>query len=491
MRSLEGMKMKRIYRYFSVLLLVSFSVSLPLLAQAKHSRRTPVVEAFEKNKDAVVSITGKQIVRQMDPFFWDFDDWFSFRPKFREAPFLGSGFILDERGYVVTNAHVVEEATEIIVMMSDQQEYQAKKIAANRSADLALLKIEPKVPGKKFPKVTLWLGGELWIGETVLAIGNPYGYQHTLTEGIISARHRNLEIEKRTFEDLIQISAPINPGNSGGPLININGEVIGVNTAIRRAAQGIGFAIPIEQLCQEIPKMLGVQIETQLRVDFGAQVVDSLPKTTTTTADPKKQVKIATVRAESAATKAGLKKDDIITAVNGTSINSAIDFYLELLEHKIGNSISFEIVRGTKPGMGNSARRQKITMVLQARPKPNATYLAKELLGIKITGLSKRAASNFGQLAQEGNVQVESVELSSPAHNAGIEKGDILVAVDNAIVKNKEELGYKLETLEPGQLVTLTLSRIRERGWVVEVVQYDRTLRTRSPHKSKTDQIDL
>jgi len=395
------MNMKRMHLYFSVLLLFSFSICLPLLAQTKYSRRTPVVEAFEKNKDAVVSITGKQLVRQTDPFFWDFDDWFSFRPKFREMPFLGSGFLIDERGYVITNAHVVEEATEIIVVMSDQQEYQAKKIAANRAADLALLKIEPKTPGKKFPKAVLWRGRDLWIGETVLAIGNPYGYQHTLTEGIISARHRNLEIEKRTFEDLIQISAPINPGNSGGPLININGEVIGVNTAIRRAAQGIGFAIPIDQLCREVPKMLGVQIETQLRVDFGAKVVDSVPKETSTAADPVKQVKIETVRAESAATKAGLKKDDIITAVNGTNINSAIDFYLELLEHKIGSQISFNILRPTDTGIGSSSRRRTIAMVLKARPKPNATYLAKELLGIKITSLSKRAAANFGRLARK------------------------------------------------------------------------------------------
>ena len=485
------MKMKRMYRYFSFWLLLWLTTALlpSVQAQSQYSRRTPVVEAFEKNKDAVVSITGKQLVRQTDPFFWDFDDWFSFRTKFRETPFLGSGFLIDERGYVVTNAHVVEEATEILVVMSDQQEYQARKIAANRSADLALLKIEPKSLGKKFPKVSLWRGGDLWIGETVLAIGNPYGYQHTLTEGIISARHRNLEIEKRTFEDLIQISAPINPGNSGGPLININGEVIGVNTAIRRAAQGIGFAIPIDQLCREIPKMLGVQIETQLRVDFGAKVVDSLPNEIPTAPDLKKQVKVETVRAESAATKAGLKKNDIITAVNGTTIHSAIDFYLELLEHKVGSQISFDILRTTNTGIATPSRRQTITMLLKARPKPNAAYLAKELLGMKIISLSKRAADTMAH--QEGNVQVESVQLDSPAHNAGIEKGDILIAVDNAIVKNKEELGYKLEALEPGQLVTLTLSRIRKQGWVIEFAQYDRTLRTRSPHKSKSDQIDL
>jgi serine protease Do len=221
--------------------------------QEKYSRRTPIVEAFEKNKDAVVSISGKQAARPRDIFSWDIDEWFFSQPRPQTTPFLGSGFIIDSRGYIVTNNHVVDKAIEINISRADGKVYKGRKIAADESLPTVILRRED----------------DLLIGETVLAIGSPFGYQQTLTDGIVSAVHRDLIIDNNKFPNLIQISAPINPGNSGGPLLNINGEVVGINTAIRRAAQGIGFAIPVPQLLQQLPKILSREIEIDQRIDFG------------------------------------------------------------------------------------------------------------------------------------------------------------------------------------------------------------------------------
>ena len=217
-------------------------------------RRTPVVKAVENTKSAVVSISTHEKVyerdnpfssRQRDPFFDRFfEDFMDDRYRMKESvrTHLGSGVIIEERGYVLTNWHVIEKASAISVTTNDDKEYKAVLVGADRKSDLAVLKIESS---ETFKPVPLGDSDSILIGETVIAIGNPFGFSHTVTTGVISALHRSIRENDQLYEDFIQTDASINPGNSGGPLLNINGELVGINTAIYGEAQGIGFAIPV------------------------------------------------------------------------------------------------------------------------------------------------------------------------------------------------------------------------------------------------------
>ena len=489
--------MKLNFRSICGLLLVAFlsgSAGSPSPTRAQtlqHPRRTPIVDAFQKNKDAVVSITGKQLVRQSNPF-WGFEDWGLFRPRLQARPFLGSGFVLDNRGYVVTNAHVVSGALEITVIMADGSQFPAEKIVASEPLDMALLKIEPENP---LPTVQLGRSDDLMIGETVLAIGNPFGYQHTLTDGIISAVHRDMQIEDKEFPNLIQISAPINPGNSGGPLININGSVIGMNTAIRRAAEGIGFAIPVDQLRENLAKILYANIEDDRRIDFGAQIVDfPRPDNQNQTPILRKGVLLQSVRPDSAAAHAGLRNDDVITAVAGTATNSAIDLYLELLEQKLDRETKFEIWRNQNDSANSPKKQLNISVTLKERPKPDAAALALKMFGINVHSLTDRQTENYGGTAEPGYIAVSSVQPGSPADNSGILKGDLIMVINNSPIHDLDSLGYKLETITEGTLVNITVYRSRNTRWGREIWKFDAKLKALSPDNKKTpsqNRIDL
>ena len=215
-----------------------------------------MVRAVRKVSPAVVNISSEYEVRKqvspfsgyrMDPFFdsffKDFFDPGNERRYTRNS--LGSGVIIDgQRGFILTNAHVVEKTGTIRVVLNDQEEYAAQVVGADPDSDLAVLRIESKTP---LPAIDMGDSDNLMIGETVIAIGNPFGFSHTVTTGVISALNRSFRIDDRVFQDFIQTDASINPGNSGGPLLNINGELVGINTAIYAKAQGIGFAIPINK----------------------------------------------------------------------------------------------------------------------------------------------------------------------------------------------------------------------------------------------------
>jgi serine protease Do len=221
-------------------------------------RKTVIVEVVAKTKDAVVNISTTKMIRErvspfgQDPFFRQFD----VGPMERfSANSLGSGFIVHRDGYVVTNNHVIDHARQISVELDDGRKLPAQLISADPEADLAVLRISDKKP---FPAIELGDSADLMIGEPAIAIGNPLGYSHSVSSGIVSALHRDLEDEQaqEKLKNLIQTDAAINPGNSGGPLLNAYGQVVGINTAIRSDAQNIGFAIPVNRLRDLIPELM-------------------------------------------------------------------------------------------------------------------------------------------------------------------------------------------------------------------------------------------
>ncbi len=455
--------------FYLLVLVITVTAGAPQgwAVESNVSRRTPVVEAFEKSKDAVVSIASKYVVQELvvdDVFGWGRDFGLPFRHRKREIPSLGSGFVINAKGYIVTNAHVVRRADEITVIMADNTEYKARKVAEDTRSDLALLKIESDKP---LPTVILGRSDDLMIGETVLAIGNPFGYQHTLTEGILSSIHRDVELTNEfVLPEMLQISAPINPGNSGGPLLNIRGEVIGINTAIRRAAQGIGFAIPIDQLCENLPKM--INIERLRRIDFGLTVSNLK--------DRKEQgIKVDTVRSGSAAEKADFKPGDVIIRVDDKAVGSATDFYLDMLERRLDTTVNYEVRR-----QGERERSYKFKLTLRQRPQPDGNELAKRLFGLELGRLPQAIIQRYHLAGEIGDVVVMKVEKGSPAYYAHIEAGDILLSLDGIVIRDIKQLGYKLETIQSGSQVKVAYTRTENVGSYILVKQYTTTLRPRS-----------
>ena len=245
-------------------LLLLWAPEKPAYAEAgAFPRRDAIVIAVEKASPAVVNISTEQIHKEGYPFSMDsgdpyldqfFQDFFrSFAPREYKTQSLGSGVIISPEGYILTNEHVVSHATRIKVRLINQKEYPAALVGSDPKSDLAVLRLQTDAP---LPFIRMGRSDDLMIGETVIAIGNPFALSHTVTTGVISALNRSIRTEGRVYEDFIQTDASINPGNSGGPLINLRGEVVGINTAISREGQGIGFAIPSNMAKDILPQLM-------------------------------------------------------------------------------------------------------------------------------------------------------------------------------------------------------------------------------------------
>ncbi|MCX5649277.1 MAG: trypsin-like peptidase domain-containing protein, partial [Planctomycetota bacterium] len=406
-------------------------------------RRTPVVRAVERAAPGVVNISTTQVVvQQFSPLLgMDLPDVFKrefgdlFRPQRYVKNSLGSGVIISPRGYIVTNAHVVQQADQIIVTLADESQKKAELVSADPAADLAVIKIDSDKPLAAIPMGT---SSDLMIGETVIAVGNPFGYQHTVTTGVVSALGRTIQPSPNfQYEGLIQTDAPINPGNSGGPLLNIRGELVGINTAIRAGAQGLGFAIPVDRvreimiglLCMRRPGAAWLGLH--FRADCPGAVVASVDR-------------------GSPAAKAGLTANDRIVSVAGEAVEDAIQLETFILDRKPGDSIRL--------GVGRGETAHEMEIVLVEAPKPDGARLAKTLFGLDLQALAPDLAATM-RLAVDRGLLVAGVEPDSPAAATGLRAGDVIVQVDRYRVADIETLGALLVQVKKGNRILFFVVR--------------------------------
>ncbi len=413
---------------------VAFTLALatsPVVAQSSRysnesarTRETPTVLAIRRVSPSVVNIHGQKTVRSATGTTGP--------DAFKQVNGMGTGVVIDPRGYVITNFHVVEDVEEILVTLSDGETTTAQLIASRIRNDLALIKVNVD---RMLPTIPRGTSSDLMVGESVIAIGNAFGYVHTSTQGIISALHRDVPVnEAQEYRDLIQISAGINPGNSGGPLLNIDGEMIGVNVAVRVGAQQIAFAIPMDQVVEIVTDMIDEynekRISTGLRTNGGPRDGDG--------------VIVANVSASSPAARDGLKPGDRVVRVGSQPVDDRLDFALAMLNTSPGDELNFAIEREgrsmdlamrteqTVPSNGTSGSEDLAwTMIgVQARPVAEST----------IRRLNTRMRTKY-----RGGLYITAVRPGSPADQQGISTGDVLLGIHGWQTSNMADLAGILE----------------------------------------------
>lgn len=421
-------------------------------SNATFERRTPIVLAYEKTYKAVVNISGERLVATSRWPGFDLHDWWFggdlFAPRYQVV--LGSGIVIHEDGYLATNAHVIKDTRSLKITFSDGSEYPAEVISADEGKDLSVLKINAE---KKLPFIHLGRSEDLMIGETVIAIGNPFGYAHTLTRGVISALGRDIQVYKGFWlRGLIQTDAPINPGNSGGPLLNINGELIGINNAINPEAQNIGFAIPVDTLANNLIHML--MPEKLRRVRLGL-VIGRMKRQ-----GQNRGLAVDSVIKESPAEKEGMRTGDLLVQIDGKELTSFIDFYVKMMNKETGEPILMEYIRPSE------AKRRVARLTMVVRPLPDGRKLAEEFFQMEVSELTERVARRFGYASAYPILIVTNVEGDGQAEQVGIEAGDLIREINDATVSTLKEFSLEMEKISEGDRVSVKILRISQEGWM-------------------------
>jgi len=378
-----------------------------------------------------------------------------FRRFFEETPrrpvrAAGSGFVLNPDGYIVTNNHVVEDATDIQVKLADGRELPAKVIGRDPKTDLALLKVE----ATGLPIVPLGDSSALQVGEPVMAIGNPFGLEQTVTTGIVSATGR--VIGSGPYDNFIQTDASINPGNSGGPLINARGEVIGINTAIfsrTGGSVGIGFAVP-----SSLAKPVITQLAERGTVERGWLGVSIQPLTKELAKGFKRGdasgALVSSVIEGSPAEKAGVKPGDVIVEFAGKKVAKSGDLPSLVAEVKVGSEVPMVVVRG-----GTEVRlTARIARLEDEAPSKVAETEGKGKLGLSVQPLTPPMARELGLKAREG-VLVRDVVEGGRAYEAGIRAGDVIVEIDRQPIRTVEELKTRVDKQAKGEPMVMLVNR--------------------------------
>jgi serine protease Do len=378
---------------------------------------------------------------------------------------LGSGVLVDPKGYIVTNRHVVEKADRIRVKLQDDPPsvlHDAKVIGTDQETDLAVIKIDSSKP---LPVAKLGNSDGMQVGDWVLAVGSPFGLQETVTAGIVSAKGRNI-VPNRQFQSFIQTDAAINPGNSGGPLVNMDGEVIGINTAIltdTNAYAGVGFALPSNTVVQVYNQLVGPEHRVSrgsIGIEFNAQENPAIARVYGVNSG----VTISNVVAGSPADQAGLKVGDTITSVDGKPVKNGDELVADIASRKPGSKVTLGLIRNGK--------KQDATVTVADRAKLFATRLGEEeegnednmpkesKLGLSVRGLTQDMADRLDVPASKG-VIVQEVKPGSFAEDTGLQRGDIILEINKQPVNSEDEFSKVASTLKSGQDVVFL---VRQRG---------------------------
>ncbi|MCH2203099.1 MAG: trypsin-like peptidase domain-containing protein [Fuerstiella sp.] len=431
-------------RFFFFNAVIFTCVSVPA-AEEISIRETPLVRAVRDCRGAVVNIhTEKSAEGERENRF--------FASKERKVSGMGTGIVVDERGYIVTNCHVIYDVDLIIVTQEDGETYTGRVFQTDKAHDLAIIRVFPSKPMKV---MDIGTSSDVMLAEQVFAVGNAFGYEHTVTAGIVSAVSRDVEVdETQSYKDLIQTDASINPGNSGGPLLNLDGEVIGINVAIRAGAQRIGFAIPIDDARQVIARMLN---------SGGRHPIDHGLVGTDINLSYDQHLVIDTVIAGSPADQCGLKAGDIVRQVEEISITDNADWERSLLDLRPDTKLNLKVDRdgesvdlqfmtrhagtGTthvtaRPASG-SGRAAIQTGEQQGLAETHGSDMAWKYFGIKLADLS---ASDLKLLPSRynGGMKVLFVQSDSAGARYGLRNGDILVGLDGYETLGEQNLSFVL-----------------------------------------------
>jgi serine protease Do len=430
------------------------------------SRETAIVRAIRMVSPAVVNISTSKVVEgRVNPFFsWEHNDLFDrifrdfFEPHTRQyvQNSLGSGVIIDSsHRYVLTNHHVIVRASKIRVTLSNQQEFEARAVGTDPESDLAILKIETSI---EVPAIPMGRSDDLMIGETVIAIGNPFGLSHSVTTGVISALNRSVRTEQQVYHNFIQIDAPINPGNSGGPLLNINGELIGINTAIYSGAEGIGFAIPIDRAKRIVDNL--IHYGRVYTAWLGITVQDLDENLITYFRLPESNGALITeIDKGSPAETGGLKRGDVITELGKRRIASSRDYYDQLSQHTAHETIELVVYRDGKD--------HRIEITAASFPPELALVLAYDRLGFKVEELSRTLARKYGVPEGEALV-ISEIKKGSQAERIGLRQGDIVRGINDITITSEDNFKGAIIKYRLKERITVLI----QRGWTVYSVPF-------------------
>jgi serine protease Do len=389
-------------------------------------RMTPVVEAVRRVRDAVVNIHSERTAKAAT------EELFSHALSQHRVNGMGTGILIDPRGYIITNQHVVEDVQSIRVRLADGTQAAGRVLSRDPDSDLALIKIDV---GRPLPTIPLGTASDLMVGETVIAVGNAYGYEHTVSVGVVSAVGRDVTLNKEvSYKALIQTDASINPGNSGGPLVNIFGDLVGVNVAIRAGAQGIGFAIPVDTMIRVAGNMMR---ERKGALVHGVAIRDDVQPSPDTPGRIVRTALVERVDPAGPGGRAGLQKGDQLVRVGDVPVQTSLDLERALLERNSGERVQVVVLR--------QGAEQKLELAAdgpRSAPPPSNDIVWRRL-GMKLQAVSADSVSRtHPQL--HGGLVVLDLRIDGAAARAGIQRGDILVGLHQWEMLTTENVQFVL-----------------------------------------------